>query len=77
MQNTQLSQDEILDASIQAAMRGETLTGPVQAANQTTQQTTQGTAERGAEGVITGNEASALDEAMRIKITEALSGISS
>ncbi len=57
MQNTQLSQDEILDASIQAAMRGETLTGPVQAANQTTQQTTQGTAERGAEGVITGSEA--------------------
>lgn len=76
-QNTQLSQDEILDASIQAAMRGETLTGPVQAANQTTQQTTQGTAERGAEGVITGNEASALDEAMRSTFTEALSGISS
>ena len=58
-------------------MRGETLTGPVQAANQTTQQTTQGTAERGAEGVITGNEASALDEAMRSTFTEALSGISS
>ena len=45
--------------------------------NQTTQQTTQGTAERGTEGVITGNEASALDEAMRSTFTEALSGISS
>ena len=53
-QNTQLTQDELLDAAMQAANRGETLTGPVQAANQTTQQTTQGTAERGAEGVITG-----------------------
>ena len=52
-QNTQLTQDELLDAAMQAANRGETLTGPVQAANQTTQQTTQGTAERGAEGVIT------------------------
>lgn len=76
-QNTQLTQDELLDAAMQAANRGETLTGPVQAANQTTQQTTQGTAERGAEGVITGNEASALDEAMRSTFTEALSGISS
>lgn len=55
--NTQLTQDEMLDASIQAALRGETLTGFVQAANQNTQQTTQGTAERGAEGVITGGEA--------------------
>lgn len=52
--NTQLAQDEMLDASIQAALRGETLTGPAQAANQTTQQTTQPTPERGAEGVITG-----------------------
>lgn len=76
-QNTQLTQDELLDAAMQAANRGETLTGPVQAANQTAQQTTQGTAERGAEGVITGNEASALDEAMRSTFTEALSGISS
>lgn len=53
-QNTQLTQDELLDAAMQAANRGETLTGPVQAANQTTKQTTQGTAERGTEGVITG-----------------------
>lgn len=75
--NRQLTQDELLDAAMQAANRGETLTGPVQAANQTTQQTTQGTAERGTEGVITGNEASALDEAMRSTFTEALSGISS
>ena len=57
-QNTHLTQDELLDVAMQAANRGETLTGPVQAANQTTQQTTQGTAERGAEGVITGNAAS-------------------
>lgn len=56
--NRQLTQDELLDAAMQAANRGETLTGPVQAANQTTQQTTQGTAERGTEGVITGNAAS-------------------
>lgn len=56
--NRQLTQDELLDAAMQAANRGETLTGPVQAANQTTQQTTQGTAERGAEGVITGSETS-------------------
>lgn len=55
-QNAQLTQDELLDAAMQAANRGETLTGPVQAANQTTQQTTQGTAERGAEGVITRGE---------------------
>lgn len=54
--NRQMTQDELLDAAMQAANRGETLTGPVQAANQTTQQTTQGTAERGAEGVITGSE---------------------
>lgn len=53
-QNAQLTQDEMLDASIQAALRGETLTGPAQAANQNTQQTTQPAQERGAEGVITG-----------------------
>ena len=57
-QNTQLTQDELLDAAMQAANRGETLTGPVQAANQTTQQTTQAAQERGAEGVITGDAAS-------------------
>lgn len=56
-QNTQPTQDEMLDASIQAALRGETLTDPAQAANQNTQQTTQPTPERGAEGVITGGEA--------------------
>lgn len=55
-QNTQLTQDELLDAAMQAANRGETLTGPVQAANQTTKQTTHGTAERGTEGVITRGE---------------------
>ena len=55
-QNTQLTQDELLDAAMQAANRGETLTGPVQAAKQTTQQTMHGTAERGAEDVITGSE---------------------
>jgi hypothetical protein len=53
-QNTQLTQDEMLDASIQAALRGETLTAPAQAANQNAQQTTQPAPERGAEGVITG-----------------------
>lgn len=53
-QNTQLTQDELLDAAMQAANRGETLTGPVQAANQNTQQTMQPTAERGTAGVITG-----------------------
>ena len=57
-QNTQLTQDEILDASIQAAMRGETLTAPVQAANQNPQQTMQKAAERGTESVITDNEVS-------------------
>ena len=67
----------MLDASIQAALRGETLTGPAQAANQNTQKTTQPTPERSADGVITGNEASALDDAMRSTFTEALSGISS
>jgi hypothetical protein len=53
-QNTQLTQDEMLDASIQAALRGETLTAPAQAANQNAQQTTKPAPERGAEGVITG-----------------------
>ena len=77
VQNTQPTQDEMLDASIQAALRGETLTASAQAANQNTQQTTQPAPERGAEGVITGKEASALDEAMRSTFTEALSGISS
>lgn len=56
-QNTQPTQDEMLDASIQAALRGETLTAPAQAANQNAQQTTQPAQERGAEGVITGEEA--------------------
>ena len=54
--NTQLTQDEMLDASIQAALRGETLTDPAQAENQNAQQTTQPAQERGAEGVITGGE---------------------
>lgn len=76
-QNTKPTQDEMLDASIQAALRGETLTAPAQAANQNAQQTTQPAPERGAEGVITGGEASALDEAMRSTFTEALGGISS
>lgn len=57
VQNTQPTQDEMLDASIQAALRGETLTASAQAANQNTQQTTQPAPERGAEGVITGGEA--------------------
>ena len=43
-----------IDSAIQAAMRGETPTAPTQATNQNTQKTTQPTAERGAEGVITG-----------------------
>lgn len=76
-QNPQLTQDEMLDASIQAALRGETLAGPAQTANHNTQQTTQPAPERGADGVITGKEASALDEAMRSTFTEALIGISS
>lgn len=54
--NRQLTQDELLDAAMQAANRGETLTGPVQAANQTTQQTTQPTTESGTGDVITGGE---------------------
>lgn len=59
------------------AMRPEAFQTPVWAELLDTQQRTQGTAERGTEGVITGNEASALDEAMRSTFTEALSGISS
>ncbi len=55
-QNTQLTQDEILDASIQAAMRGETLTDPLQATNKNTQQTTQAAQERSAGDVITSGE---------------------
>lgn len=55
-QNTQPTQDEMLDASVQAALRGETLTGPAQAANQNTQQTTQPAQERGTDGVITGGQ---------------------
>ena len=54
--NRQLTQDELLDAAMQAANRGETLTGPVQAANQSAQQTTQATTESGAGGVATGGE---------------------
>ena len=46
----------MLDAAMRAANRGETLTAPVQAANQNTQQTMQTAAERGTEGVITGEE---------------------
>lgn len=60
--NTQLTQDEMLDASIQAALRGEALTGHAQAANQNTQQTTQPAPERGAESVITGGEANKRQE---------------
>lgn len=48
--------DVDITAAIQAALRGETLTGPAQAANQNTQQTTQGAAERGTDGVATGGE---------------------
>lgn len=61
-QNTQLTQDEMLDASIQAALRGETLTGPAQAENQNIQQTTQPAPEHGADGVITGGEANKSQE---------------
>lgn len=65
------------DRSTLETMRPEAFQTPAWAELLDTQQTTQGTAERGAEGVITGNEASALDEAMRSTFTEALSGISS
>lgn len=66
-----------LDRSTLETMRPEAFQTPTWAELLDTQQTTQGTAERGAEAVITGNEASALDEAMRSTFTEALSGISS
>lgn len=48
--------DVDIAAAIQAALRGETLTGPAQAANQTTQQTTQPTTESGTGDVITDGE---------------------
>ena len=48
--------DVDITAAIQAALRGETLTDPAQAANQNTQQTTQGAAERGTDGVATDGE---------------------
>ncbi len=65
------------DRSTLETMRPEAFQTPAWAELLDTQQTTQPTAERGTEGVITGNEASALDEAMRSTFTEALSGISS
>lgn len=54
--NRQLTQDELFDAAMQAAMRGETFTEPLQAANQNTKQTTQATQELGAGDVITVGE---------------------
>lgn len=66
-----------LDRSTLETMRPEAFQTPAWSELLDTQQTTQGTQERGAEGVITGNEAPALDEAMRSTFTEALSGISS
>ena len=69
-QNTQLTQDEMLDASIQAALRGETLTDPAQAANQNTQQTTQPAQERGAESVITGGESLAPNGLKKFNLQE-------
>lgn len=68
--NTQLTQDEMLDASIQAALRGETLTDPAQAANQNTQQTTQPAQERGAESVITGGESLAPNGLKKFNLQE-------
>lgn len=68
--NTQLTQDEMLDASIQAALRGETLTDPAQAANQNTQQTTQSAQERGAESVITGGESLAPNGLKKFNLQE-------
>lgn len=65
------------DRSTLETMRPEAFQTPAWAELLGTQQTTQPTAERGTEGVITGNEVSALDEAMRDTFTEALSGISS
>lgn len=69
-QNTQPTQDEMLDASIQAALRGETLTDPAQAANQNTQQTTQPAQERGAESVITGGESLAPNGLKKFNLQE-------
>ena len=69
-QNTQLTQDEMLDASVQAALRGETLTAPAQAANQNTQQTTQPAQERGAESVITGGESLAPNGLKKFNLQE-------
>ena len=68
--NTQLTQDEMLDASIQAALRGETLTDHAQAANQNTQQTTQPAQERGAESVITGGESLAPNGLKKFNLQE-------
>lgn len=48
--------DVDITAAIQATLRGETLTDPAQAANQTTQQTTQPTTESGTGDVITDGE---------------------
>ena len=72
VQNAQLTQDEMLDAAMRAANRGETLTGPVQAANQNAQQTTQGAAERGAEGVITSGEGLAPNGLKKFNLQEAV-----
>jgi hypothetical protein len=69
-QNTQLTQDEMLDASVQAALRGETLTAPAQAANQNTQQTTRPAQERGAESVITGGESLAPNGLKKFNLQE-------
>lgn len=69
-QNTQPTQDEMLDASIQAALHGETLTDPAQAANQNTQQTTQPAQERGAESVITGGESLAPNGLKKFNLQE-------
>ena len=66
-----------LDRSTLETMRPEAFHTPAWAELMDTKQTMQGTAERGTEGVITGNEESAIDEAMRSTFTEALSGISS
>ena len=72
-QNTQLTQDEILDASIQAAMRGETFTDPLQATNQNIQQTTQAMQERGAGDVITGSETGkSANQSDTVKVVENL-----
>lgn len=69
-QNTQLTQDEMLDASVQAALRGETLTAPAQAANQNTQQTSRPAQERGEESVITGGESLAPNGLKKFNLQE-------